>query len=79
MDVYIDNMCLICSSCTFHVWQSRVRYNYRMSKQVCTRLKLSHEKNHWIDFNMFVWNLKAFLRYFTVKLAVELLGLGWPM
>ena len=43
------------------------------------RLKLSHEMNHWMDFNMFVWNLKAFLRYLSVNLAVEFLGLGWPM
>ena len=60
MDVYFDNVCLICWSYTFHIWQTRVRYNYRVSKQVCTRL--SHEMNHWVDFNMFVWNLKAFLR-----------------
>ena len=30
-------------------------------------------------FDRFVWNLKAFLRYSTVKLAVAFLGLGWPM
>ena len=75
MDFYIDN---VCCSYTFHIlWQTRVCYNYRVSKQVYTRL--SHEMNHWIDFNMFVCNLKAFLRYLTVKLAVEILGLGWPM
>ena len=58
MDVYIDNVYLICCSYTFHILRVRiVRYNYRLSKQVCTRLKLSHEMNHWMDLHMFVRTL----------------------
>ena len=44
MDVEIDNMCLICCSYTFHIRQTRVRYNCMVSKQECARDSNSHMK-----------------------------------